>query len=364
MKFRKLYIIIFITIFSFSSCEKNKIVDWPDVKTNIQIINHLPNGFENPHSLFLNTLAWEDGTFITRDGLDLYCIYVPADLLSFANNGANQKKAHHYIRGNPIDMDITTNPDGAKKWIHGDIYHANRASITSEFANWESVNIAIPVFNEGAPQGVNLPNSNFGFFVYMKQNETAPYDNNLWYQKNVGRDLTSSGTIFPTQINSEHNEDNPHIERLSNDTLILFFERENHPQNLSSFNIWYSISYDNGSTWQEAQNVTSINNFGDVNAEHIQPHLYFDNTINNWYLYFTTNYYNGDEKLAIYRSLKGNTWNDWQAPELVLSSGNAVGIGEPTLDQDGNLYFVVVIENPDGTKYDKYDCDIWTINKK
>lgn len=355
---------LIVFIIQLCSCKKDKIVDWTDVKNEIAIVNNLPNEYENPQSLPLNSLAWEDGTFITRDGLDLYCIYLPADLISFDNNGANQNKANLYVRGNPLNMDIETNPEGTKNWIHGDIYHSTRISLNDEFTSWEPVNIAIPVFNEGAPQGINLPNNKFDFFVYMKQNESNPYDNNLWYQKNVDRNLTATGKIFPTQINSEYNEDNPHIERLSNKTLILFFERENHPQNLSKFNIWYSISFDNGLTWREAENVETINNFGDKDAEHIQPHIYFDTLINNWYLYFTTDYYNGDNKLAIYRSLKGHDWDDWQQPELVLSSGSAVGIGEPTLSKNGDLYFVVVSENPNGTKYDKYDCDAWFMKKK
>lgn len=358
----KIYILV-LFLSQFYSCEKDKIVDSTDVKKEITLVNNLPDEYKNPQSLPLHTLAWEDGTFITKDGLDLYCIYLPADLISFANNGANQNNANLYLRGNPLDMDIVSNPVGTKNWIHGDIYHSSRISINDEFTSWRSVNIAIPVFNEGAPQGINLPNGRFDFFVYMKQNESDPYDNNLWYQKNVDRNLTATGEVFPAQINSRYNEDNPHIERLSSDTLVLFFERENHPQNLSDFNIWYSISYDNGLAWQESLNVGTINNFGDKNAEHIQPHLFFDTQVNNWYLYFTTSYYNGDGKLAIYRSLKGNGWNDWQEPELVLSSGNAVGIGEPSLSENGDLYFVVVSENSDGTMYDRYDCDPWLIKK-
>jgi len=57
-------------------------------------------------------------------------------------------------------MDITTNPDNSKNWIHGDIYHSQRTSINDAFNNWESVNIAIPVFNEGAPQGIDLTGGN------------------------------------------------------------------------------------------------------------------------------------------------------------------------------------------------------------
>ncbi len=64
------------------------------------------------------------------------------------------------------------------------------------------------------------------FFVYMKQNESAPYDNNIWFQKNVNRNLVSDGTIFPSQINSTYNEDNPHIERLLPNSLILFLSEK------------------------------------------------------------------------------------------------------------------------------------------
>lgn len=355
--------ILVCSLFLIQSCQKNKIVSWDDIKSSTQIDIHLTSEYENPHMLPISGEAWEDGVFITRDGLDMYCIYLPADLIAFASNGAKQKNSGKYLRGDVLEMDIVTNPDGRDNWIHGDIYHSTRASLTDEFINWEAVNIAIPVFNEGAPQGqINSGNSDFDLFVYMKQNESDPYDNNIHLQMNVSRSLESSGTLLSSNINSEYNEDNPHIERLSPDSLILFFERENHPDNISDFDIWYSISSDNGLTWTNPINLNSINNYGSTNYEHIQPHLYFDISINNWYLYFTTTYTNNN--LAIFRAEKGNSWSDWNTPEVVISSGNAIGIGEPTLTEGGDLYFVVVYEHPDGTKYNKFDCDPWMIKKK
>ncbi len=85
MQFIKPLLIFLFSSFLFSSYKKNKNVDWSDAKNEISVINHLSGEYETPHSLPLNSLAWEDGAFITRDGLDLYCIYIPTDLISFAN---------------------------------------------------------------------------------------------------------------------------------------------------------------------------------------------------------------------------------------------------------------------------------------
>ncbi len=155
-------------------------------------------------------------------------------------------------------------------------------------------------------------------------------------------------------------EDNPHIERVENDRLVLFFERNLHPENISLKDIWYSTSEDNTKTWSEPVNLAVINQYGSAEYEHIQPHLYFDHSINNWYLYFATQHTDG--KLDIFRSSRGKSWADWGTPELVISAGNTLGVGEPTLTANGDLYFVVVYQREgDEDTYDGFDADPWYV---
>jgi len=43
-----------------------------------------------------------------------------------------------------------------------------------------------------------------------------------------------------------------------------------------------------------------------------------------------------------------------------LTAGNTAEIGEPTLTEGGgDLCFVAVLENPDGTDFDRFDAAPW-----
>ena len=337
-------------------------IEWQQVRSEAQIVNHMPDEFANPHILPLANDGWEDGIYITRDGLDLYCIYTPADALSFVLAGGDEYESGKYMRGPELEMDTKTNPIGAENWIHGDIYHASRTSLEEAFTIWQPVGVSTPIWGQGAPQGVLGADGNFAYFIYTNGRETEPYDINLWLEKNVGRELEKKGVILSDVLNTEAAEDNPHLEILEDGTLILFFERPDDPENISVTDIWYSTSTDDGTTWETPTNLTAINTFGSPDYEHIQPHLYYDTKIENWYLYFVTGY--EDSKLAIFRAEKGQTWMDWHTPEVVLSAGNTIGVGEPSLTDWGDLYFVVIYEHPDGTETNRFDADPWMVEGK
>lgn len=85
--------------------------------------------------------------------------------------------------------------------------------------------------------------------------------------------------------------------------------------------IW-KLSRING-PWQNPENVESVNTAGDEGWPYI--------TANGNELWFTR-FYLGSP--ALFRSLKQN--ETWQEPELIISQF----AGEPTLDKDGNIFFV------------------------
>ena len=75
--------------------------------------------------------------------------------------------------------------------------------------------------------------------------------------------------------------------------------------------------------WQNPENVTSVNSSIDEGWPYITPdgnELWFNRI------------YEGTP--AIFRSIKQN--EEWHEPELIISQF----AGEPTLDKDGNIFFV------------------------
>lgn len=350
---------------------------WEQVKNSSRVTIHVDE-FSSPYMVPVSSLAWEDGIYITRDGLDLYCIYCPADVMAFNLAGSPQEEALLYLRGPFLSMDMHAYSIGYEWWIHGDIYRSHGDNVNEDFIEWQAVAMHDAIFNEGAPQGI-LENENFSYFVYMHNRISYPYDDNIFFQKNVERSLKASGDELPSNINSIYVEDNPHCEHIDANTLLLLFERAGHPDNISQRDIWFSVSNDGGSNWNTPLNFSRINTYGNSDYEHIQPHLYFDQSQLCWYLYFVTQDSNG--RLAIFRCKKiknpdvlsdYSNWNNssdpcWNEPQLVISTGNnpyVIGVGEPTLTQDGYLYFVVVYENPDGSDCNRYDADPWCAMKR
>jgi hypothetical protein len=83
------------------------------------------------------------------------------------------------------------------------------------------------------------------------------------------------------------------------------------------------VTTKSGSTWSDPVNIEA------VNSETMDGYPYISSDGNE--LWFTRTYMGTP---AIYRSLKVD--GNWSAPELIVSQF----AGEPTLDDEGNLYFV------------------------
>ncbi|MDX1694654.1 MAG: sialidase family protein [Ketobacteraceae bacterium] len=323
---------------------------WGAVKATTTVTLAMPTLFEQPRPLAISTLGWEDGLNVSRDGLHLYATYIPADFLSFVLSGDSVTALPAYDRGPHYDMDLESNPTGETfRWYHSDIIYASRLSATDPFSPWQTSGMKRPIYSEG---GVSTLFSDAGTVEWaLFTSNDGGGQTNLKVISNTHPALSGLGVVM--DINTPYIEDNPHIDRIDSDTLILFFDSPDRPGGAGGHDLWYSLSTDNGASWRDPEPVSSVNTPG---TEH-QPHLYFDGA--DWWLYFSA--YHSDGKLAIFRASQQQPadWNSWGTRELVLSAGSAAGIGEPTLTRDGDLYFVVVYENPEGADHDRFDADPW-----
>ncbi len=330
-------------------CQPN----WPLTKSNTTLQVAIPAEFGAPMMQPLSVNGWEDGIFISRDGLNLYSIYLPADALSWTTNGAPCVFTP-YQKGPTYGMDLATSPTTAcPMWLHGDILISSRTSTAVAFPAWTLSNLSGPIFSEGAPQFAMLNSTTSDLVVYTS-NQQPPYSTDIYLIKNSTINPSATGTILPAPVTQTTTEDNPHLERLSANQLVLFFDSPDRPGGVGGLDLWYTLSNDNGVTWNTPVQVSSLNT---LQNEH-QPHVYKDN-FNQWWMYYTAP--DGSGKYAIYRSQQAiaNNWNSWGPKQLVVGPGNSAGIGEPTLTQYGDLSFVVVYQDANGTPTDKFDADPW-----
>jgi hypothetical protein len=358
------FIVLLAVILQLSCGHKEKKIlvlppdEWAVIKQNASPYVALPGEFNTPVIQPLSTMGWEDGIHISRDGLDLYCTYAPGDLFSWTLNSGDPTKFGPYRRGPLFGMDLVTNPVGTSSWIHSDILYAHRNYVTERFSSWVRTGISKPVFSEGAPFPLDKSGSVLGKFIYTCNNKPPGYDVDIWSVDNTGLNPSGTGTPLPNFPHTTQTEDNPHLERIDANTLVLMFDSDNYIGGKGSNDIWYSISADNGASWSVPANVSSINTSG---KEH-QPHLY-KNSGGEWYLYYSA--YHSDGKLGIFRAKQqsAGNWDSWGPGELVIGAGNTEGVGEPTLTGNGDISFVVIYKKT-GNPYDMYDADPWFMQKK
>ncbi|MBA2612347.1 MAG: T9SS type A sorting domain-containing protein [Bacteroidetes bacterium] len=346
---KNLILFVFIILSWNLKCQPN----WPLTKSNTTLQVAIPAEFGVPVAQPLSVNGWEDGIFISRNGLNLYCIYLPADALSWSTNGAPCVFAP-YQKGPTYGMDLTTSPTTVcPTWLQGDILISSRTSTNQAFPSWTLSNLSGPIYSEGAPQFTMLNSTTSDIVVYTS-NQLPPYNADIYLIKNSTVNPSLTGTILPAPITQTTTEDNPHLERLSANQLVLFFDSPDRSGGVGGLDIWTALSNDDGLTWTTPIQVSTIN----TNLNEHQPHLYKDN-FNQWWLYYTTP--DGSGKYAIYRAQQTipNNWNSWGPKQLVVGPGNSAGIGEPTLTQNGDLSFVVVYQDANGTPTDKFDADPW-----
>ncbi|HHG86564.1 MAG TPA: T9SS type A sorting domain-containing protein [Bacteroidetes bacterium] len=353
----KLYLIILLLLGNVGYCQ-----NWMLIKDTVSPLIAIPAEFDSIYPQPLATLGWEDGIHISGDGLHLYCTYLPIDFLSFVlNGGLPNNFSSTYLRGAPdFGMDLISNIIGATEWLHSDILYAHRAAVTDTFSTWTLSGMERSFYSEGAPAPVFTINKDSIEFMLFTSNDNTTNHSDIWMIHNTSANPSGIGSPMPFPVNTPQNEDNPHLVRLDNSNLVLMFDSDNLPGGLGNNDIWFAGSSDNGLTWSVPANVSSINT---SNKEH-QPFLYQDLNTNKWWLYYAAMHTDG--KLAIFRAEQGqpNNWNSWGTPELVIGAGNAAGIGEPTLTENGDISFVVVYVDPNNNSiYNHFDSDPWFLRK-
>lgn len=326
--------------------------NWQVIKDTTQPFLALTNEFDMPFPQPLSTEGWEDGAAISKDGLELYCTYAPGDLLSWFLLSLDATSFAPFRRGPTFGMDLFTNPINASSWVHSDILYAHRNTTSESFKDWTLSTMARPVFSEGGIQAFNRQR-----FVFTSNAKPTTYDVDIW-QITGYPNPSGVGEPLPNFPNTLQTEDNPHLEQTGKDSLVLFFDSDNYIGGKGGHDMWYSVSFNNGSSWSNPANVSRLNT---ADKEH-QPFIYKDKS-GKWYLYYSANYLG---KLGIFRTqqITKNNWNDWAAPELVLGAGNSAGIGEPNLTTEGDLSFVLVTQAPTGNDTNRFDADVWYLPRK
>ena len=332
--------------------------NWTAIKNNATFI--VPDAsYETPYIQPLNIGGWEDGLYISRNGQTLYSYFLPFDVFSLYSDWALDPycfNSQAYFRPPLLNNDTISNPWACQNFFQGDIIISTRNNVTSSFNSWQSSNLIRPISNEGAPCAVSLNQDTLDVFVFT-QNRNGVDDMEIMFMKNVPNNPSLS-TAIPI-LSSLGVEENPHIERLNDTTLLLIFDRDRF--------IYYSKSFDNGTVWQTPTLITQILN--DQSPYDVQPHLWNDGT--DWWVYFCAD--NLEGKRCIYKSKQQiiGDWDSWETKELVIEPseiignyGTIIGVGEPSLTEWGDISFVVVygdLSSNDTT--DVFDCDPWFLPK-
>lgn len=337
---------------------------WDSLKATQQPVLQPPfsNTYSAPQQQPLHSYGWEDGIHLSRSGDMLYALYSPADLLSwigFMNATAGNPNytlcdvfgtGAYYRSYAPLyGMDITTNGFGCDTFINIDLVYSRIDASTGLFNNWQLSGIRTPAAIEGSPMPVfNATNpALIDIFLFTRNSD-------IWMIRNSADTLSgfANAVRLPVPVNPVTNEfqaDNPHLERLNGDTLLLVYERYTDP---AFRDFYFTLSYDDGVNWTMPQLVTTIPS----SAGHIEhPHLWQQPNNGPWTFWYSLDY-------DIWRAVQttpGN-WNSWGNHAMVVSKGNTASIGEPVLDAAGNLSFAVghtFFQLGDST--DVVDVDPW-----
>jgi len=354
-------IVFIILLFNKVKAQVNPVLVWDSIKNSTMptVETQFQSEFGIPYKQPLADYGWEDGLQISLDGLNLYALYSPMDLLSWQNYFTthlnlpicNLVGNMSYIRpyAQTYGMDMVTNPFGCDSFANIDILYAHRNSLSDSFTSWQLSGIARPGAIEGGPATLfsETDPNHLDLFMFTGNSD-------IWKIKNTFRNPSGidSAIRLPSPINAftnEFNADNAFMERIHGDSIILIYEKYTDP---TSRVFMTAQSSDIGATWSTPQAITTITN----SLGHIEhPCLYKDNS-NQWWLYFSINY----TYIARAKQMMAGNWDSWGTPEMIIFKGNALSIGEPTVTRNGDISFSVAYKNTvinDST--DVYELDPW-----
>ncbi len=290
--------ILTLTLFFFSGCvDETKTRDEaiPDdavkitPETDIFPPNLYSDKWEDPIPMPgpINTAGGEDAGFITPDGTTFFFFFTPD-----VNIPANEQ--------------LTDGVTG--------IWKAQKTDDT--WTEPTRVFLTKTLALDGAP----FYQDNTLWFASFR---TGNYkeDGDLWiasYESGEWKNIHNAG---PT-INEEYNVGEMHI---TTDGKTMYFHKES-SLGLGEYDLFTMTKTNN--EWNEPINIGSP-----INTEQSDSRPFV--TANENELWFTRPSNTGDVGPAVYRSTK-NTNGSWNEPEEIVSNFAA----EPTLDAEGNLYFV------------------------
>jgi hypothetical protein len=361
---RILFVFSFILHLNIVTAQ-NPITVWDNIKNAIIPVVEpaFQTEFGTPYRQPLADYGWEDGLQISEDGLNLYALYSPSDLLSwqmyfvshlsspFCDLVGNMSFMRPYAQ--TYGMDMVTNPFGCDSFANIDIIYSHRTSITDNFSSWQLSGIARGGTIEGSPAPLfSQTNPNIlDLFMFTGNND-------IWQIKNTTRNPSGINTAvrLPSPINpvtNEFNADNAFLTRINSDSIILIYEKYT---DASFRDFTYTISDDTGSTWSTPVNITTLTN----SIGHIEhPCLHKDDS-GQWWLYFSIDY----SYIARVKQLIPGNWDSWGIPQMIISKGNSPSIGEPTVTANGDISFSVsYINNVLNDSNDVYDLDPWILPK-
>ena len=285
----------FLTFSNVSAQLTDPVEIWDSIKDNTApvVAPAFVDILGTPYRQPLSGYGWEDGLQISADGLNLYTLYAPADLLSwFSYIAANAALpvcetlgSTQFIRpyAETYGMDMAFNYFGCDTIMNLDILYAHRDNINEEFENWILSDMARPGQIEGGPfplQSADNPDL-VDHFLF-----TGPGDISMINNTNANPNNIASAVLLPEPINSTGGEiiaDNPVLKRINNsDTLLLVYEKY---VDASLRDFMYAFSYDDGATWELPIKMNSINN-ATGHIEH--PQLYTD--ASGTYLYYSRDF--------------------------------------------------------------------------
>ena len=343
--------------------------DFGPIKATAQPTVYI-EGYKKPRLLdSVATLAWEDSFHITRDGLHLYAFYAPVDLFRYSeflgrqNGCASVEETQKYMRGPTLTMDLENNAFGCPLLVHSDIAHATRSSVDEEFGPWQILPFSQPGVFEA---GIAIMENSDGTVDMLYSHSTESNGDDIEWARGVSHD--AKGADFnPVPFNSNRQEGNPFIERISEDTLVFLYDDHYGAQGETS--IWYLVSNDNGASWSEPVKLGETINKG---AEVTHGHLWPDGS--DWWMFFASD--RNPPGLSIYRSryLGSNLvadFDNWAEPERVIGlgpigsgTGDFAGVGEPTLTANGDISFAVVYCSKNPSAYSFCDIDPWILERE
>ena len=281
----KKYTILFLFFILTTTCTKsqNPQLVWDSIKGNTMPVISLSfqNQFDEPYKQPLADYGWEDGLGISPDGLNLYALYSPMDLISwhsfftthlqlpFCNLLGNMSYVRPYA--NTYGMDLVTNNFGCDSFANIDILYSHRNSINDSFNTWQLSGIARGGAIEGGPAPLfSLTNPSLvDLFMFTGNNDIWKINNTTANPSGINNAIRLPSPINPDS--NEFNADNAFVERINADTILLIYEKYTDP---ATRVFMFSLSYDAGTTWDLPQAITSITN----SIGHIEhPCLYKDN---------------------------------------------------------------------------------------